>query len=151
MDDILSLLQDFDVANFLPEPGKFLNSLEGWVRLIVLIGPLVLLCIGLWNRYVSAPTPGNRLGFWIVGGVGSMKAWHFAQKLCQMAYLVLGGGLSALMLLISLFFNAKKGMVMINLALICVILEFIVIVGAWILINMLVRKAYDKEGNPRKR
>ena len=47
MDDILSLLQDFDVSKFLPTPDKFMNSLEGWVRLLVLAGPLVLLCMGL--------------------------------------------------------------------------------------------------------
>ena len=46
MDDILSLLQDFDVANFLPPPEQFMRDLEGWIRFAVLLGPLLLIGLG---------------------------------------------------------------------------------------------------------
>lgn len=151
MDEILSLLQDFDVANFLPEPDKFLRSLIGWVRVVVLAGPLVLLFLGLWYRFVAPKKPGSKLGFPLWVKIGSVQAWNFAQRLCNMAYLLVGGGLSALMLILSLFFSPKHGVAMINLALICVILELIVIVATCFVINALVGKAYDKDGRLRKR
>jgi hypothetical protein len=151
MDEILSLLQDFDVANFLPEPDKFMRSLVGWVRLIMLAGPLVLLCMGLWHRFVAPKEPGSRLGFPLWAKIGSKQAWQFAQRLCDTVYLLVGGGLSALMFVISLFFSRKHGLAMINVALICVILEFIIIVTAWIVINALISKAYDANGRPKKR
>ncbi len=151
MDDILSLLQDFDVANFLPEPDKFMSSLVGWVRLIVLAGPLVLLVLGLWYRFVAPKKPGSRGGFPLWVKIGSEQAWNFAQRLCNTAYLVVGGILTVLMLVISLFFNKDHGLAMVNIALVCVLVELIVIVIAWVVINLLVGKAYDKDGKLRKR
>jgi hypothetical protein len=151
MDDILSLLQDFDVANFLPEPDKFMSSLVGWVRLIILAGPLMLLILGLWYRFVEPKKPGSKIGFPLWVTIGSVQAWNFAQRLCNSAYLVIGGGLSALMLVISLFFNKNHGLAMVNIALVCVIVELIVIVIVCFTINALVQKAYDKDGKPKKR
>ena len=151
MSDILSLLQDFDVANFLPAPDKFLNNLEGWTRLLVLAGPLVMLILGLWYYYAPPQEANHAAGFRTYYSMGSVKAWRFAQKLAGTAYILLGGGLSIVMLIVSLFFNADKGMAMITAALVCVILEVILMVGLWVVLNVLIMKAYDKDGNPRKR
>ena len=151
MDDILSLLQDFDVANFLPAPDKFVNSLEGWVRLLVLIGPLVVLGLGIWYYFAPPKEANHSAGFRTYYSMGSVKAWLFAQKLAGMAYMALGGALTVLMLIVSLFFNGEKAMAMINAALVCVIIEVILVVGVWVVLNILILKAYDKDGNPRKR
>ena len=151
MDDILSLLQDFDIANFLPEPDKFVNSLEGWVRLLVLIGPLVLLGLGIWYYFAPPKEANHSAGFRTYWGMGSVEAWRFAQKLAGMGYMVLGGVLSVLMLIVSLFFNGDKALAMINAALVCVIIELILVLLLWIIINMLVFRAYDKDGKRRKK
>ena len=151
MDDILSLLQDFDVANFLPAPDKFLNSLEGWVRLLILAGPLVMLALGAWYYFAPPKEANHAAGFRTYYSMGSVKAWLFAQKLAGMAYMALGGALTVLMLIVSLFFNGEKAMAMITAALICVILEVILVAIVWVVLNILVMKAYDKDGNPRKR
>ena len=100
MSDILSVLQDFDLANFLPEPDKFLNSLEGWIRFLVLLGPLVLLGLGIWYYYYPPKEANFKAGFRTYFGMGSVEAWLFAQKLAGKAYLILGGGLSVLMLIV---------------------------------------------------
>ena len=151
MSDILSLLQDFDVANFLPAPDKFLNSLEGWVRLLILAGPLVMLALGAWYYFAPPKEANHAAGFRTYYSMGSVKAWLFAQKLAGMAYMALGGALTVLMLIVSLFFNGEKAMAMITAALICVILEVILVAIVWVVLNILVMKAYDKDGNPRKR
>jgi uncharacterized membrane protein len=151
MDDILSLLQDFDVANFLPAPDKFLNSLEGWVRLLILAGPLVMLALGAWYYFAPPKEANHAAGFRTYYSMGSVKAWLFAQKLAGMAYMALGGVLTVLMLIVSLFFNGEKAMAMITAALICVILEVILVAAVWVVLNILIMKAYDKDGNPRKR
>jgi len=79
-----------------------------------------------------------------------VEAWLFAQKLAGKAYLILGGGLSAVMLVISLFFSGKNAMATVIVALICVIVELVLVIGVWVLIYMLVYRAYDKDGNRRK-
>ena len=72
MDDILSLLQDFNVANFLPAPEKFLKDLEGWIRLAVLIGPLVMLGLGLWYTHKPPKEANYSVGFRTYYGMGSI-------------------------------------------------------------------------------
>ena len=147
----MSLLQDFDVANFLPEPDQFMGSLVSWVRFIVLAGPLALLILGLWYRFVLPKKPGSCMGFPLWVRIGSQQAWNFAQRLCNIVYLAVGGALTVLALIVSLFFSEEHGVAMVTTALICVILELIIIVIAWITINLLVGKAYDKDGKLRKR
>lgn len=151
MSDILSLLQDFDVANFLPAPDKFLRDLEGWTRFLMLAGPLVMLILGLWYYFAPPKEANHSAGFRTYYSMGSVRAWRFAQKLAGMAYMIMGGALSVIMLIVSLFFNAEKGMAMINTALVCVILEVILMVGLWMILKILIMKAYDKDGNPRQR
>lgn len=151
MDDILSLLQDFNVANFLPEPEVYLNSLEGWIRLIVLAGPLVLLGLGLWYYFAPPKEANHSAGFRNYWGMGSVEAWRFAQKLAGMGYTVLGGALTVIMLVVSLFFNGESALAMANAAVICVTIELILTLALWIVISALVYRAYDKDGNRRKR
>ena len=150
MSDILSFLQDFDVANFLPAPEKYLRSLVGWVRLLVLIGPLVMLGLGLWYYYGQQKNVRKGISFRAFWGMKSVSAWRFAQKVAGIGYILVGGGLTVLMFVVSLFFSGKHGFVMINIALICVIIELILITLTWITVHLLVYKAYDKEGKPRK-
>ena len=150
MDEILSILQDFDVANFLPEPADYLQSLEGWVRLFVLIGPLLLLGLGAWYYFAPPKEANHAVGFRTYWGMGSIRAWLFSQKLAGISFLGLGGVLFVVMLIISLTFNGEKAMGMINTALICVLIQLILVLALWIVLNLLIYRAFDKDGKPRK-
>ena len=151
MKDILSLLQDFDVANFLPEPDKFLKNLEGFMRLLVLAGPLVMLVLGLWYYFMPPKEANHSVGFRTYWGMGSVQAWRFAQKLAGMGYTALGGALTIIMAVVSIFFNGEKALAMINTALVCVIIELVLVLILWIGINVLVYRAFDKDGNLRRK
>ena len=150
MDELLSILQDFDVANFLPEPGDYLKSLEGWVRLFVLIGPLLLLGLGAWYFFAPPKEANHSVGFRTYWGMGSIRAWLFSQKLAGMSFLGLGGVLFVLMLIISFTFNGEKAMAMINTALVCVLIQLLLVLALWIVLNLLIYRAFDKDGKPRK-
>ena len=151
MSDILSFFQDFDFAKLLPEPEKFMNSLEGWIRFFVLLGPLVLLGLGLWYYFYPPKEANYRAGFRTYFGMGSVEAWRFAQHLAGKAYLILGGILTAAMLLVGLFFSGRSAMATVIVALVCVIIELLLVIATWVLIYMLVYRAYDKDGNRRKK
>lgn len=146
MSDILSLLQDFDVANFLPAPDQYVAGLSWWARLIVLAAPLLLLVLGLIYRYRPLDGPQRRLSFRTFHPAGSIEAWRFAQRTAGVGYTLVGGALSVVVLVVSLFFNGRKAMTMANIVLVCMILELIIIVALQIAINILVMKAYDKDG-----
>lgn len=150
MDDILSLLQDFDVTNFLPAPGDYISSLVGWVRFAVLLGPLILLGLGVWYYFWPPKEANHSVGFRTYWGMGSIKAWLFSQKLAGMSFMILGGVLLLLSLLISLTFNGSKAMGMINTALILVVIQLVLILGLCIVLNLLIYRAFDKDGKARK-
>ena len=150
MDDILSLLQDFDVANFLPAPEDYVQSLEGWVRFFVLIGPLLLAGLGAWYFFAPPKEANHSVGFRTYWGMGSIRAWLFAQKLAGMSFMGLGGVLFVIMLIVSLFFNGEKAMGMINTAFVCVLIQLVLVVALYIVLNLLIYRAFDKDGKPRK-
>lgn len=150
MDKILSFFQ-MDIAEMLPEMESFLSDLEGTVRLIVLLGPLILLALGAWYYFIPPKEANHRAGFRTYFTMGSVEAWRFAQKLAGMGYMVLGGALTVIMGIISIFFNGKAALAMINTALVCVIIELILVLVVWIGVHILVLRVYDKDGNRRKR
>ena len=149
MDDILSLLQDFDVANFLPPPERFMQDLEWWVRLLVLIGPLVVLGLGIWYYFLPPKEANHSVGFRTYWGMGSVEAWAFSQKLAGLGYMVTGGVLTLVMFIISLTFQGENGFTMIIIAAVCIVIELLLVVALWVGLNVLIYRAYDKDGNRR--
>ena len=151
MDDILSILQDFDVANFLPKPDDYMQSLEGWVRFFVLIGPLLLLGLGAWYFFAPPKEANHSVGFRTYWGMGSVRAWLFSQKLAGMSFMSLGGALFVIMLIVSLTFNGEKAMGMINTAFVCVVIQLVLVFALWVVLNLLIYRAFEKDVNPRKK
>ena len=151
MDDILSLLQDFDVANFLPEPEQFMKDLVGWTRFLVLIGPLLLAGLGAWYYFKPPKEANHSAGFRTYWGMGSVEAWLFSQKLAGLSYMALGGVLTVLSFLISLTFNGNKAMGMISTAFVIVLIQLLLVLGLHIVLNLLIYRSFDKDGKPRKK
>lgn len=149
MDEVLSLLQDFDVANFLPPPEQFIKDLEGWTRFFVLLGPLVLLALGACYYFAPPKEANHSFGFRTYWGMGSVQAWLFAQKLAGMGYIAVGGALTVLMGLVSITFRGRAAFAMITTAMICVVIELLIVLALWVGLNVLIYRAYDKDGNRR--
>ena len=148
MDKILSLFQQ-DIGELLPDMGSFLSGFAGFVRLALLAGPVILLVLGLWYTFLPPKEANHRAGFRTYITMGSIQVWRFAQKLAGIIYMVLGGILTVAMFIVSLFFSNENPVAMITTALICVIIQLILVVLVWLLINVLVFRVYDAKGNGR--
>ena len=151
MKDILSLLQDFDVANFLPEPDKFLKNLEGFMRLLVLAGPLVLLVLGAWYYFAPPKEANHAVGFRTYWGMGSVEAWRFTQGLAGVVFGALGLVMIVAMLLICGSFAEMQTMDLLWRAIYCLAGEAIAVLIACLVINIVVMIRYDGKGNERKK
>lgn len=149
MDKLLSMLKEFNIANFLPPMAELSGSLRFWAAVIMLVGPLVMLFLGLWYYYKPPKEANHSAGFRTYYGMGSIAAWKFTQNLAGRIYILLGGGLSALMLVISIFFIWAQPTTAMTWALICVILEVILAFAAWLYIQKTVKKKFDADGNKR--
>lgn len=150
MDAILSFLKEFEIAKLLPEIDSFVIGLAWYTRLAILLGPLLMLGLGLWYHYKPSAEPGYAIGFLGNSVMGSAESWAFAQRFAGVTWMVVGGGMAALMLVLSILFVIMSPIVMITVALICIILEFGLILATQIYVNRHVLKYYDKEGNRLK-
>ncbi|MBQ8833474.1 MAG: SdpI family protein [Oscillospiraceae bacterium] len=91
------ILNGFDPASLLPELSDIFGSVAALCRVAVLIGPIVLLVLGLAYLFFSPKEANYYFGYRCYFGMGSVQAWRFTQRLAGM----LLGGLGLLLLLIA--------------------------------------------------
>ena len=147
MGEILDFLKEFDIAKILPEMPLFEKQLAGWLRFFLLLGPLVMAGMGAWFHYAPPQNPNYGLGFRTKRSMSSVAAWRYAQRVGGMIYMILGGALAVISLVLSLFFGLMSPVTMAVVSLLCVILETGLAVGAFILTENLLRKHFDANGD----
>lgn len=149
MDSIIALFQDFDIAAFLPELDTLLGQLELMARIAVMIGPLVLLGLGLWY-FLAPPKEANyRAGFRTLWGMGSVEAWQFTQRLAGICFAVVGLILTVVMALICNGYRGMDVMEMLWSAGKCVLAQIGVVLLVSIVIHIIVLVRYDWKGDRR--
>ena len=152
-DAIKQLLQDFSFETFLedllPELAPLLEKTAFLSRLFMLIGPFLILGMGLYY-FLSAPKEANyRSGYRCYFGMGSVEAWRFSQRLAGGIWCLLGLGLAIWMAiagekLVELALLDRMGKIAIYIA--CQ--GACLLVSRWI-INLLVFLRYDAKGRKR--
>ncbi len=135
-----AFLKDFDFALLLPELDTFLGQMRFFLGLFLTLGPLCMLIFGLLYYFKPTDSPASRWGFRSYWTSGSDKSWQFAQKIAGMIFMILGGALFLVGLIMSLFFGAMAPDAIANTVFVCVIIELILTLIVWISIQILVRK-----------
>ena len=101
IEDLKSLMDAFDPASLLPELNGVLDVVLYAVRIATLLGPAVLLVLGL-GYLIFAPKEANYyFGYRCMFGMGSVEAWRFTQRLAGIIWTLLGLGLTAAMVLLT--------------------------------------------------
>ena len=101
IEDLKSLMDAFDPASLLPEIESVLDVVLYAVRMATLVGPAVLLLLGL-GYLIFAPREANYyFGYRCMFGMGSVEAWRFTQRLAGIVWTVLGLVLTGFMVLYS--------------------------------------------------
>ena len=137
------------LEKILPELGPLLEKTAAVSRIFMLIGPFVILAMGLYY-FLNAPKEANyRSGYRCHFGMGSVEAWRFTQRLAGGIWALLGLGLAVWMAI------AGKGLVGLGQ------MDAMMKMARWILwqaaalllsrvvINVVVFLRYDRKGNRR--
>ncbi len=151
LDAITSFLGNFDLSAFVPDFAVFLEQLELIVRICVLVGPLVLLGLGLWYFFIPPKEANHKAGFRTFFGMGSVEAWQYTQRLAGTFWAVLGIVLTVVMGLICNSFRGAEAMTMVRGAAICLLAELGLVIATYITINVMVYRHYDRHGNCRSK
>ena len=111
---------------FFKDKGLFFTSL---------ITPLILLVLGLIYILIPPKEANHHAGFRTYFGMGSVEAWRFTQRIAGLAWTALGGLLTIVMFIVSLFFS-KDATAMVETTVSCVIWELVLIALCCIAINV---------------
>ena len=152
-DAIKQLLQDFSFETFLedllPEPAPLLEKTALLSRLLMLIGPFIILGMGLYY-FLNAPKEANfRSGYRCYFGMGSVEAWRFSQRLAGGIWCLVGLGLAIWMALagpklVDMALLDRMG----QMAFYIFCQAMALLLSRWI-INLLVFLRYDAKGRRR--
>lgn len=148
--DIFAKLSDFDIDAFLPELDTVVGKLELAVRLAVIVGPLIMLALGLWYFFLPPKEANHSAGYRTYFGMGSVEAWRFTQKIAGIVWGGLGLLLTVIMGIISLTYRGMEAMAMVSSAGRCLIWQMVLALISVIGIEITVLLRYDKNGSRRK-
>lgn len=149
IEDFKTLMDEFDPASLLPELDTIIGKIAFIARIAVLVGPVVLLVMGLLYLFASPKEANHYLGFRCYYGMGSVEAWRYSQRLAGIVSGALGLVLGIVMLLVSGSFGRMDTMAMLTRAVWCVVLEAILTAIAFGAVNIMVALRFDSRGDYR--
>ena len=149
IEDFKGLMDGFEPASLLPELEPILGKLALLARVAILIGPAVLLVMGLLYFFASPKEANYHFGYRCYYGMGSIEAWQFTQSLAGIVWGALGLIFGIVMLLISAGFPQLETMDLLWKAVRCVLWEAGITALACVGINIMVVVRYDSKGNLR--
>ncbi len=142
--DIQTMLE-----KILPDLESLMAHIPTIARIVMLIGPFVILAMGLYY-FLNAPQEANyRSGYRCHYGMGSVEAWRYTQRLAGGIWALLGLGL-AIWMAIAGGQLAELSMVdaMAKMA-VWILWQAVALLLSRLLINVLVFLRFDRKGNRR--
>ena len=152
-DSFKELLRDFSLESLmetlLPDLAPLLEQ-SAWVaRILMLVGPFVILAMGLYY-FLNAPKEANyRSGYRCYFGMGSVEAWRYTQRLAGAIWTLVGLGLAIWMALAGQELAGMELMDrLVRVAVYIFCQAMALLLSRW-LINLLVFLRYDAKGRKR--
>ena len=147
-EDIKVLMDNFDPASLLPDLGTVVGKVELITRFAVLIGPVVLLALGLAYLLLAPREANYHFGYRCYFGMGSVQAWRFTQRLAGLVWSGLGLALTVVMFFITAGFKGDIMQIMAS-GVTCILWEAALVFLSCLVINLLVMLRYNRKGDRR--
>ena len=151
IESIKSLMDGFDPAALLPDLRDLFGSLATLCRFAVMIGPVVLLILGLAYLFLSPREANYYFGYRCYFGMGSVQAWRFTQRMAGILFGSVGLILTIVMYVISGGFAEMEVTDMVWKAAGCLAWQAVIALVLTFLVNFLAFFFFDAKGGPRRR
>ena len=151
IESIKQAMDGFDPAALLPDLGELFGSLATLCRFAVMIGPVVLLILGLAYLFLAPREANYYFGYRCYFGMGSVQAWRFTQRIAGMLFGGVGLILTIVMYVISGGFAGMEVTDMVWKAAGCLAWQAIIALVLTFLVNFLAFFFFDAKGGPRRR
>jgi len=151
MDAITSLFESLDWANIMPKTDAISDAVARFVLIAILVGPIILLVLGLIYLLLPPKEANHRFGFRTWFGMGSVAAWRFTQRIAGIVWSVLGLVLAIIALIRKAGFEKMTPMEMIPPAIRCMLWQAGLVFVSYIAIGIVVGIFFDYKGNRRRK
>ena len=151
IDSIKELMDGFDPAALLPELDTVFGKIELDCRIAVMIGPVLLILLGLTYLFLAPKEANHYLGYRCYFGMGSVQAWRFTQKLSGIVLGGLGLVLTAVMVFMMMSFRGMEVQAMLWRAVKCLIWQAALALLANLAINAAAFFLFDSRGDFRSK
>ena len=151
IESIKSLMDGFDPASLLPDLEALFGSLPGICQIAVMIGPVILLILGIAYLFFSPKEANYYFGYRCYFGMGSVYAWRFTQRFAGLLFGGLGLVLTVVMFTISGRFPQMELTDMVWKALSCVLVEAGLALLATLMVNVTAALRFNRKGEHRRK
>ena len=148
---IKEMMDGFDPAALLPELSDVFGSIATLCRLAVLLGPVILLVLGLAYLFLSPREANYYFGYRCYFGMGSVNAWRFTQRFAGLLLGGLGLVLTVVMFFVTGSFAAMEVEALVWKAVSCLIWEAALSLMATLAINITAAVRFDRKGEYRRK
>lgn len=153
MEKLMAIFEGFDIekiGDLLPSAESLMSGLTGWMRLLVIVGPLLMLGFGIYYLFFAPKEANHMMGYRFFYAMSHVEVWQHAQRLAGVAYAAVGGILFIIIGLISLSFGRLAAPDLVWVAVKCLIWEVVLVIIATLAVDILIVVLYDYNGDPRK-
>lgn len=151
IDSIKQIMDGFDPAALLPDISSIVGVVGLLCRIAVMVGPLVILALGLGYLLLAPKEANYYFGYRTFFGMGSEKAWRYAQRMAGAVFSAIGAVLSIVMLVLSLGFSHLDAFTMAMRCVKCLVWEAVFILLGNLLVNGLVFFNFNFKGEIRRK
>ena len=151
IESLKEIMDGFDPAALLPQLDSVFDKIELVCRIAVLVGPIVLLFMGLVYLFFTPKEANHYIGYRCYYGMGSVQAWRFTQRLAGLVFGGLGLVLTVVMLFVTNGFAGMEVMDLVWKAVTCLIWEAVLVVLATLTVNFTAFSKFDRKGEFRIR
>ena len=151
MEAIKEMMDGFDPAALLPQLDSVFEKMELICRIAVMVGPIVLLIMGLVYLFFTPKEANHYIGYRCYYGMGSVQAWRYTQRLAGILFGGLGLVLTVIMFFVSNGFAGMDAYDLVWKALNCLVWQAILTVIATIAVNAAAFVKFNRKGEFRKK
>ena len=149
--ELLSSAEGLEPAELLPQIDGILTVLQKVCRIAVLVGPVILLVMGLLYLLLPAREANYYYGYRTWFGMGSEQAWKYTQRIAGALLGLLGLILTPVMYFIGIGFASMDAYAAAWKAVRCLLWEAGLVLLATLAINLMVTAMFNSRGIPRRK
>ena len=151
IDSIKEIMDGFDPAALLPDLTTLVGKVEFVTRIAVMVGPIVLLVLGVLYFFASPKEANYHFGYRCYFGMGSVDAWRFTQRLAGLVLAALGLILTVVMLFVCSSFRGLDVMQTVTRGAIALAWQAGLAAISSLAVNIIVMTQFDAKGEHRIR